>query len=128
VPSDGRAARLHRNHTGGLASEKLQNLLASQPLTEDNLAGRIRPVRLKDVLRYARSKPIVLTSDTDASSVVTNTTTLAHQGRRGGVHPITEDCAQSCVGRSLSSLLGSLRARKRQSFGGGGSHAREPGI
>ena len=46
--------------------------------------------RLKDVLRYARSKPIVLTSDTDAAcSVVTNTTTLAHQGRRGGVHPIT---------------------------------------
>jgi hypothetical protein len=40
--------------------------------------------------RDAKSKPIVLASDTDVScSVVTNTTTLAHQGRRGGVHPIT---------------------------------------
>src|SRR5215831_13371904 len=33
---------------------------------------------------------MVLASVTDAScSVLTNTTTLAHQGRRGGVHPIT---------------------------------------
>src|SRR5215469_12888938 len=33
---------------------------------------------------------VVLASHTDAScSVVTNTTTLAHQGRRGGVHLIT---------------------------------------
>jgi hypothetical protein len=47
----GAAAGLHRHYTSGFAGEELQNFLASKPLTEDNLAGRIRPVRLKDVLR-----------------------------------------------------------------------------
>jgi hypothetical protein len=47
----GAAAGLHRHYTRGLAGEERQNFLASQPLTEDNLAGRIRAVRLKDVLR-----------------------------------------------------------------------------
>jgi hypothetical protein len=54
-PVMGAAAGLHRHHTGGLASEELQNLLASQPLTEDYLAGSIRPVRLKDVLRQIQA-------------------------------------------------------------------------
>src|SRR5262249_13869225 len=69
--------------------------------------------------RFAKSKPIVLASDTDAScSMVTDTTILAHQGRRGGVHPITArltggryltgsewrlwvDCGPSCIVRHL---------------------------
>jgi hypothetical protein len=50
-PVMGAAAGLHRHYTRGLAGEERQNFLASQPLTEDNLAGRIRAVRLKDVLR-----------------------------------------------------------------------------
>src|ERR1700692_1679305 len=84
----GAAAGLHRHHTNGLAREELQNFLASQPLTEDNLAGRIRPVRLKDVLRQVQADRANLRHGR-LLLMVTNTTTLAHQGRRGGVHPIT---------------------------------------
>jgi hypothetical protein len=50
----------------------------------------------------------VLASDTDAScSVVTNATTLAHQGRRGGVHPITAsvDGGRSATG-SITAAVG----------------------
>src|SRR6516162_266958 len=56
------------------------------------------------------SKPIVLASDTDAScSVVTSTTTLAHQGRRGGVHLMTASPHTRRSHKSRSALRDSSR-------------------
>jgi hypothetical protein len=70
--------------------------LPGQARRPHKLSSRLRNTTLPDVSGpcawktcFARSKPIVLASDTDASCSVVTTTTLAHQGRRGGVHPIT---------------------------------------